>query len=640
MLHVLRQHKNSKVVWATLALIIGVFSFWGVGVGLNAGDELTTVASVDGEPIGQMDLLRTENNLVQTYRNALKGQFTPELRKAFNLRQKALDALIDREVLARRAANLGLVVADQELRDSISTNPAFLAGGRFSKESYLRALRYGSLTPADYEEGLRKQLAIDRLQNAVTDGITVGDAEVRDEIVAGERTVAVRAVAVKASDHAGAVKVDETALRAWFDAHADRFQNPERMKLEMIAYPAEKFMPGPPSELDILAFFDAHQADRFHQQVEVRARHILVKAPEGADEKARAGAREKIEEIRKQVAAGANFEKLARERSEDPGSAAQGGDLGFFGKGRMVAPFEEVAFGLEPGETSGIVETPFGFHVIRVEEIRPERDKTLDEVRGEIVSELVGLEARSRAREAADADLAGWQAGKSPDDLARPRGLTVERPGAVARSASLPGIGIAFNVTNALWALGPGEIAGPIDANGTWVLARQIEKVPAGPQDFAEVKDKVESAYRLDEGGKAARALAEGILAAARTAGLEKAAAEARAKVEKPAAFGRAGGGYVPGIGSSAELKEAALALSDAHRLADRLFDVAGDWWVVELDTATEPSAEEIAKRIPETRRRMLEARREGVLGRYLEELKAKAHIEVDRQRIDAMPEI
>lgn len=640
MLHVLRQHKNSKAVWATLALIIGVFTFWGVGVGINGGEEMNRVASVDGRPIEQLDLLRAENNLVQSYREALKGQFTPELRKMFNLRQKALDALIDRQVLSQRAADLGLTVADQELRDAISANPAFLSGGRFSKESYLRALRYSSLTPAAFEDDLRRQISIERLQRAVTDGVTIDDKEVRDAMIDDERKVTVRIVRVKASDHVSGVVPDEGAIRAFYDGKIDRYSNPEQIKLELIAYPFAKFEAGPPSELDVSNYYSEHLADRFHEQAQVRARHILVKVPEDADEKTRGEARGRLAALRKRVEAGADFAKLARESSEDPGSAAQGGDLGFFARGRMVKPFEDAAFALGPGQLSEIVETPFGFHLIRADEVRPERDKPYEEVRAQIVSEMVTNEARLRSEEVAKQGFAEWKAGKSPDEIATARGLEVVRAGPVSRSGSLPGLGTAMVVTNALWPLAPGELVGPIEANGNWVIARQVEKVSPGPKPFDEVKDEVEKAWRLEEGGKAAKAKAEKILAAATSEGLEKAAVAAGEKVEKPEAFGRGGGNYVPGIGSSAKIKSMALQLSRARPLADAVVEVAGDAYIVEYDSEAVPSEEDLAKRLPEARKKALGRRQQDVFARYLEELKKRARIEVDRQKIEALPAV
>jgi len=641
MLHVLRAHKNSKLVWGTLALIIGVFSFWGVGVGIDAGQPVSEVATVNGRPVSQIQLLRAENNLVQTYRDALKGQFTPELRKGLNLRQRALDSLVDREVLAERAEQLGLAIGDQELRDSIATNPAFQVGGRFSKEAYLRALRYSSLTPADFEETMRKELSIERLQNLVWDGVSIDDQAVRDEILSREEKRVVAFVKVKASDYTMKVPATDDLLRTFYDANVARFTEPERVRLEMIAYPPGK-MPGlaAPTDDEISAWYDAHVADRFTRQAEVRARHILVKADEGADDATRAEARRKAEGYRKQIQDGAAFEKVAREHSEDPGTAVQGGELGFFSRGRMVKPFEDAAFALQPGQMSEVVETPFGFHLIQVEEVREEKRSSLDEVRGEVIDEIRRERGRDAAAALAKEDREAWAAGKAVDEIAAARGLQVDRPEPVARGGSLPGVGTAFAVNNALWELSPGGVTQPIDANGTWVVAKLVEKLAPSPKPFDAVKEQVETAYRLQEGQKLAREAATKLLEAAKADGsLFKAAAAQRGEVERSEPFQR-GGPFVPGLGASSALKEKAFALTDAKKLPDEVVEVAGDSIVMELAEVQAPTDDDVKKQVSQVRKSMLDQRRGGVFTRYLQELKKKAQIVVDRQKVDALPAI
>jgi peptidyl-prolyl cis-trans isomerase D len=198
------------------------------------------------------------------------------------------------------------------------------------------------------------------LNGVVADGVTVSDAAVREEIFAKEQKLSIDYVKVKASDFTMQVAVDDEVLRKYFDEHRDRYQDPERVRIEMIAYPIDKFGTGAPTDEEVAAFYQENLATRFHQPLEVHARHILIKVPEGADPATRDEARKKIEEIEKKLKDGADFAKLASEKSEDEGSAKQGGDLGFFGKGRMVKPFEEAALALSPGETSGIVESPSG----------------------------------------------------------------------------------------------------------------------------------------------------------------------------------------------------------------------------------------------------------------------------------------
>jgi peptidyl-prolyl cis-trans isomerase D len=638
MLHVLRRHKNSKLVWVGLALISGVFVFWGIGAGIG-GETVNTVATVNGRPIDLMQLQRAEANLLDAYRNALKDQFTPEMRKNLNLRQRALDTLIDREILVGRAESLGITVSDQELADSIAANPAFQVNGRFSKEAYLRAIRYVSFSPAEFETAMRKDLSIDRLESAVAGGVAVSEAAARDEILAKDQKVQLAYVRVRASDFTMSVAVDDDELRKQYENHRDRYVDPERVRVELIVYPAEKFATAAaPTDEEVQAYYDEHLADSFTQQHEVRARHILIKAPESADPQTRAEARKQIEELEKQVKAGADFEKLARERSQDEGSAKEGGDLGFFGKGRMVKPFEEAAFALSPGSVSEIVETPFGFHLIRVEEVREEREKPLSEVREEIVKALGDERAKAAAKAAAEADQAAWQGGKPAAEIASARGLTVEQPDPLQRNDSIPSVGRSFPLMSDLFALQPGGVGTPVQVGDKWVVARLVEKIPPTPKEYEAVKAQVETAYRLDEGSKMAKERAVQLLDKAKAAGsLEGVAAAEKVEVKTTDPFPRAGA-YVQGIGGSQELKDKAFALTETARLGSEAVQVAGDWYVFELAKIETPSDEEIAKKLPEVRKQMLEARRQNVFGRYLAELKKSSSISVDAQKLESMP--
>ena len=195
-------------------------------------------------------------------------------------------------------------------------------------------------------------------------------------------------------------------------------------------------------------------------------------------------------------------------------------------------------------------------------------------------------------------------------------------------------------MNNAVWDLAPGGLTVPIDANGTWVVARMVEKVAPAPKAFDSVKEQVETAYRLQEGSKLARAAADKLVATAKSDGsLFKAAGALRGEVEKTDAFTR-GGPFVPGLGAGTLFKERAFALTDANRLADQPVEVAGDWIAMELGEVQKPGDEEITKQVPAMRKSMLEQRRAGVFTRYLNELKQKAQIAVDRQKVESLPTI
>lgn len=641
MLHFLRRHSQSKLIQGIFFVIIAVFVLWGVEAVVSGGNALTTVATVDGRPIEQIEIQRAERNLAEAYRNAYKENFSPELRQALNLRQRALNGLIDRLVLLNQAEALGLEVPDQELRDVIVSSPGFQAGGRFSKDQYVRALRYSGMTPGEYEELRRQDLAVERLQNLVQDAVSVSDAEVRDDVIAREEKRTISFVKFPAAEHTATVEVADEELQKFYADNKGRYAEPEKIKVEMLAYRPEKFTEGVEiGEEEIEQYYDENRTTRFTQPQEVRARHILISVPRDADEETRQKARARLEEIKAKVDAGGDFAELAREHSEDPGSKEQGGDLGFFPRGRMVGPFEDAAFSLEPGQSSDVVESPFGLHLIRVEEVREEREKPLEEVREEIVTALRQEQGKEKAAEVADADRQALAAGKTMDEIAAERGLTVERPEPFARAAPIPGLGRSLPLTNAMWDAAPGTVTEPVDVDGVWVIARNLEIVPSSIPEFDAVKDRVEAAYRLQKAGEAAKAEAEKLLAAAKEAGSLKDAAEQAGKsIESAPPLTRASG-FAPGVAGSPEVKDAVFALSAESPLPDRAFVVSGDAYAVALEETEVPSDEEVALELDEARKKLVEERRAQTFQRYLEELKKRSQIEVDPQRLESIPAV
>ncbi|MBM4242559.1 MAG: hypothetical protein FJ148_01935 [Deltaproteobacteria bacterium] len=638
MLHFLRRHSQSRVIQVIFFLIIAVFVLWGVEAVVSGGSPLTTIATVDGQPIEQISIQRAEMNLAQAYRDAYKGQFTPEMQKAMNLRQRALDGLIDRAILAGQAEKLGYQIDDQELRDSIVDNPAFQLGGRFNKDQYLRVLRSAGLTPGDFESAKREDLAVGRVQNLIGDNVTVSDDDVRDDIVSREEKRTLAFVKIPAADLTAQVQVTDAELEKFYEDNKARYAEPEKVKVELLGYPVDRFQDGVEvTEERITEHYETNLEARYTQPHEVRARHILVRVPRDADEATKAKARARIDEAKGKIDAGGDFAALAKAYSEDPGSKEKGGDLGFFPRGRMVGAFDEAAFALKPGEVSDVVESPFGFNVIKVEEVREERKKPLEEVREEVVVTLRNESATEKARAAADEDATALGNGATLDQIAEKRGLTVDRPEPLARNAAFPSLGRSLPLTNALWELKPGGLTAPVDVNGTIVIGKLIENVASVTPPFAEVKDRVDAAYRLQKATDAAKAEAEKVLAAARSDGLEAAGTASSRKVEVSSAFARTGP-FIPGMGTNPAVKDAAFALAQDRKLGDKVFVIGSDAFVVELREVVLPSDADVQAKMIEAKKQLLDKRREDAFARYLGELKKTAQIEVNAERLEAIP--
>ncbi|MBM4265593.1 MAG: hypothetical protein FJ144_03085 [Deltaproteobacteria bacterium] len=640
MLHFVRQHARSKVIWVMVFVIIGVFVFWGVEA-VVSGPGVNTVATVGDQNIEPLDVARAENQLVQLYKENYKDAFTPQLREQLNLRQMALNGLIERAVLKEEADRLGIEIGDSELRDVILGTPAFQADGRFNKEAYMRILRYSRVTPVEYEESRREELAIQRLRDVVLDGVGISDAEVRQAIENVDETVSLDFVRFPAKEYEAQVVVDEAALSEFYEKNKDKYREPERVRISLVEYAPDKFMSEVQvAEEDVASFYEDNKAGRFTQPHEVRARHILIKVPAGADDETKAKARTKIEELQKKVADGGDFAAIATESSEDVGSAQKGGDLGFFSKGRMVPQFEEAAFALTPGQTSEIVESPFGFHLIRVEEVREERVKGIEEVRAEILEELQKGRAGDKAKEAATTARTQMNGGQTLEQIAETAGLVVDKPEPLGQGDKIPGVGRSFPLGKALFSMKQGEVTEATQVEGSWVIARLEEKIESRIPPLADVRSRAETDYRAEKASELAeKAAAEFLETAKKDGSIEKAAEAAGKPVDTTKPFKRAEP-YIAGLGVNPQLKDDAFALTTESPLGKKPYVVLGDVVVVALDERQLPTKEQLDEKVEAQKTQLLEARQRSVFQRYLDELKAQAQIQVNTPVLEQLPAV
>ncbi len=527
MLDTLREHSRSVLTYVLFGIIIVVFvvSFGPGSRGCaDAGVRAASYAArVDGATVTAADY---EQAYAQAYRanqerfSAAGITFTREMAEQGGLRGQVMNSLVDQELVLGEAERHGVVVSDEELDRAIKSMAGFRTDGHFDIDLYKRAVTNAYGSPAKFEDKVRKNLAYLKMLALLRETAKVSDDDVREAWLAESDRVSLELVRFPVAAARAEVAVSDAEARAFAAANGPRI---------------EKFYQDNPS--------------RYRKEKRVHARHILVKVPDNAPASVDDAARKKIEGIIARLQKGEDFGTLARATSEDPGSRDRGGDLGLFGRGLMAKPFEDAAFALAPGQISGPVRTPFGWHVIKVEEVQEPETTPLDKVRLDIARELIQQEsgARLAARRAADA-LARLRAGRKLPDLfpaADPKkkiepvklggqALSVERIGPFSRSGDrVPGVGSV-----------PALAADAFASDGPRVLPRVYE-TPGGPL-VAVVADR----QRPDPARFSARKeeLAQR-LRGQREAQLERswlAALRSKAKVDVNEAFLRGEVGAVP----------------------------------------------------------------------------------------------
>lgn len=430
MLQIMRRGQR-WIMWFVIVVVGGAFVFFlGVGGGGGGGGAPQYVAvDVDGRRYDMRDVDRMRQRQVAEYRRTLGDAFDSEAAADF-LDEMATRTLVRRAILAREAEQMGLLVTDAEVRDYLRSIPgAADESGRIDENviTTYAEREYGTLSR--YETFLRDDLLAQKASRMLRESVSVSDAEVRQVLNYRQEEVEIAYVAFDPVALAAESEIADADVDAFLD------ENDERVR----------------------ALYDGRQGE-FDQPEQIRARHILIRIPAGEDSDALAKAQ--AEQALARIHEGESFEAVAEELSADPGSRTRGGDLGFFPRGRMVKPFEDAAFALEPGELSEPVKTVHGWHVIQTEEKRPAQLITYEDARANLARELIREESGdAAAQETADKLLAAIGEGKSLVDAARERELLIERPEPLRRrdDGVIPGLGVSREALTAIFGLSKQE---------------------------------------------------------------------------------------------------------------------------------------------------------------------------------------
>jgi peptidyl-prolyl cis-trans isomerase D len=373
-----------------LLLIVPSFALFGVQsyTRMTGGDN--AVAKVAGQTITKEELDAAQRQQTERLRQIYGAQFDPKMLDTPQARQGILDNLIAQKALAAEAARSHLSVSDAALQQSILQVPELRsADGKFDVERYKALLGDQGKTPAMYEARLRQDMALQQINGAVQNSAFAPKTLATRMSEINEQQREVQEQLFKASDYVSKVKITDDMLKSYYDNSGSRFEIPEQVKAQYVMLNPEAVAGQVTvSDADIKSYYEQN-VKRYTTEEQRRASHILITAPKDAPAKERAAARAKAEALLAQLRKNPDdFARLAKENSQDPGSAERGGDLDFFGKGMMVKPFEDAAYKLKKGEISGLVESEFGYHIIKLTDVKPGGVRTLDQVRNEVGAEI------------------------------------------------------------------------------------------------------------------------------------------------------------------------------------------------------------------------------------------------------------
>jgi peptidyl-prolyl cis-trans isomerase D len=379
---------NQRLVQIFLALITLPFAFWGVESYVRNAGSGSEAASVGGSKISMQEFDRALREQQERLRPALGGR-DPALLDSPELRRGVIEGLVNQRLMAVHAAKGKLVVGDDQLRQYIMAAPSLQIDGKFSPERYDMLVAQQGMSKEGFEANVRRDIAAQQAVAAVAEASLSGRTAADRWVAAQLEEREVGEALLKPEAYVAQVELGPDAVKNFYEANRKQFELPEQVRVEYVVLSQDKLAAQfAPSDDEIKAYYQAH-ADRFKTPEERRASHILIlakkDAPAAEDKAARAKAEELLAEVRKNPA---DFAKIAQKNSQDPGSAAKGGDLDWFGRGMMVPAFEQSVFSLKDGEISGVVRSDYGYHIIKLTGVRPERVKPLADVKGQIAEQL------------------------------------------------------------------------------------------------------------------------------------------------------------------------------------------------------------------------------------------------------------
>jgi len=632
MLDRMRRHK-AWLKWSLLLVCLAFVIFYipdflrGTGADAASGD---TVAKIEGQEITAGEFRRIYQAQLQAYRSAYGGQMSDQLLRQLGVEQQILQQMVDERAALAEADRLKIRVSDEEVRQRILSIPAFQQNGQFiGEQAYSQLLRAQRppVTSAEFEDNVRRTLTVERLRATLTDWISVADKEVEQEYRRRNDKVKLALVSVTADKLRPQVKVSDEEVSAYFDAHKNDFKIGEKRKIRYLLVDTDALRAKtvvPPADVE-RAYNNS--IEQYSTPEQIRASHILLKT-EGKDD---ATVKARAEELLKQARSGADFSELAKKNSEDEASAKNGGDLDYFGRGRMIPEFDQVAFSLQPGQTSDVVKTSYGYHIIKLVDKKPGTTKTLQEVRPQITEQLASERAQAQAADLAQTLAKEISKPADLDRVAKARAMTVQESGFFARDEPTLALGTSPEASARVFQMKPGEVEGPVQTSRGFAFITLLNKQDPYVPQLPEVKDRVRDEVITQKARELAKEKARELAAKLKSApDFEKAAKAAGVDPKTTELLTRES--PLPDLGAAPAVVEAAFKMT-VGATSDAIATDNGTA-IIKLVEKQEASSADLEKVKDKFREELLADRRNRFFSAYMAKAKQRMKIEVNRETV------
>ena len=629
MLRILRKHATSWMLRGILILVAVTFISWG-GYSLIRERKVTYAAKVNGTLIDMKDYLDAYEGTVKQYRDALGSSFSEKMIEELKIKDRILDDLIARVLILQEGERLRLNVGDQELREAIESIPSFQINGQFDPRTYEQFLRLNRMNVEDFERLQRERLLMTKVVNLIRlNGGKVSDEEVLEIYRFDNERINLSFLKVSPPSFQGQVTANEIEEKDYYQNHQEEFRIPTAMQIQYLTFRPSDYegrIRVTPDE--IKRMYEA-QKGRFTVPKRVRAREILIKvSPEDPANKIEEK-KKKAEEILEKAKKAKDFAALARQYSESE-SASKGGDIGWVQRGTRDESVETALVAMKAGEVSGLVNAQAGFTILKAEEILEEQQKSLEEVREQILQALRTEKAKAEASRAADDAFYSLFRNRNLEAYAREKGIPIRTTGFFKEGDEVPEFGRNQTFQTSAFSLKGGEISPVVTLPPNFYLLKCLDKKESRIPSFEEVKGEAKQKVVEGKSDEKARQVAEDLLKQVQSGkSLRDEAQEKGLQVEETGWFTRTGG-MVPRIGPAGQLMPFLSSLTEKNPVPKEIWKTKDGYFVVKL-LSREPADESPFPSVKkDLGKRLVTQKEEQFFRNWLDQLKVKAKIEIN----------
>jgi len=627
----MRKHAKSWLIKFLIAIIALVFIFY-FGYSFTSQKDLK-VATVNGDLITKKEFNKAYFSIREMFQKKYKGIWNDQLAKALNLKRTALNNLISQSLITQEAGRIGLSVTEDEVQKTILEHAAFQVNSHFDMGRYRSMLNMTRMEPEDFEADLAKDLLYQKLNNFLSAFINVTDHEVRDYYHFQNEKIKVDFIYVKPEQFQNTVKFDHSSLETYFDEKKTSYRISEKIKVAYLAIDPVNFKDQAHiTDSEIKDYYEFN-ITAFSVPKKVRARHILFKLSKDAPEKET----EKVLKTAKEILAKAHedkdFASLAKKFSEGP-TRVTGGDLGYFEKGQMVKVFEDAVFKLKKGEISDLVRTRFGYHIIKIEDIKEAGQETLPEVRDKIKESLANNASQELAHEKGLTLIDQMPYDIDLKKYASENGFKIQNTDYFSLSESVPGISGSAKMGKSLFAMEKNEISNLVELQNIYYIFQFIDKKDSYLPKLEEVDEAVKDDYKTHLASLKAKTVAEKYLVELNKGkGWDDLINENKLMAQSNVSFTRKQD--IPGIENIPDLTETVFRLTKANPYPDQIFNNKKGAYIIRLVAKEKIDQSKFDKEQDKYRVMLMQEKRSRAFDIWLENLRKNARIEIITPVVD-----